>query len=588
MPDQKKLIEALDAAIEETTRLKSASRDSSAIVQAIQKELVGALSPVLSQMVGTISESLKAAIKEVKMDAPNIAMPNMEVDMAPVGEMLKTAIKEAVSGLKIEVASPSVNVRVPDVQIPPISVPSMAEVMLKGVNAKSPLPVLLHGTDGKPLLNFMQGSTAPRANTVTVKNILTAIGDSVMDDTNDAIRVNMVASTGTLNVAQVSGNADSVNVIQFAGTNAAVNSGVANDGTLRIVHAADVAMSVNVIAGSAVGTEYNDGATPDQAGGIVTVSGLFDGGSVQSWIGSSYGIGQVQLSGFDGSLLGITSNALDVNIAADAATLGVKQVSGAADSVQINSSDVSFEVKQVSGAVSSIEIASQPFTLDVKQVSGSIDSVNIVSTVTLDIKQVSGSEDSVNVTQLGGAAINLGAGTVSTGTLRVVTGSDSTVMVVGDVASDAADSALGPVKIGGIARTGNPTAVAAGDRVSATYDDLGRQVMRTLQIRDLIQTAYATLSNGSETTLLASASGVFSDLIYIMGANDSGAAVQVDIRAATGANKVMTIEIPANGTAGVSIPVPIPQDVAADTWTADMPDITGTNVYISALFSKEV
>mgnify|MGYP001578205539 FL=1 len=69
MPDQKKLIEALDAAIEETTRLKSASRDSSAIVQAIQKELVGALSPVLSQMVGTISESLKAAIKEVKMDA---------------------------------------------------------------------------------------------------------------------------------------------------------------------------------------------------------------------------------------------------------------------------------------------------------------------------------------------------------------------------------------------------------------------------------------------------------------------------------------------------------------------------------------
>jgi len=52
----------------------------------------------------------------------------------------------------------------------------------------------------------------------------------------------------------------------------------------------------------------------------------------------------------------------------------------------------------------------------------------------------------------------------------------------------------------------------------------------------------------------------------------------------------MSIQVPANGTAGVSIPVPYPQS-ASDTgnnWTADIPDITGTTVYLSALFSREV
>ena len=73
-----------------------------------------------------------------------------------------------------------------------------------------------------------------------------------------------------------------------------------------------------------------------------------------------------------------------------------------------------------------------------------------------------------------------------------------------------------------------------------------------------------------------------------MGTNISDAAVTVDLRSETAANIMASIRIPANGTAGISTPVPLPQNTAAATWTADLPDITGTTVTLSTLFSKEV
>ncbi len=161
------------------------------------------------------------------------------------------------------------------------------------------------------------------------------------------------------------------------------------------------------------------------------------------------------------------------------------------------------------------------------------------------------------------------------------------VSVSGDVADDVADAGE-PVKIGGIARTANRTAATATRRVAATYDDLGRQLSRPIQVRDLIVTAYAELTTGTETTLLAGTASAFNDLIAIMGANNSDAAVTVELRASTGGTVTMNLRIPANATAGIVLPVPYPQPINAQTWTADLPDITGTTVALSALFSQEV
>lgn len=172
--------------------------------------------------------------------------------------------------------------------------------------------------------------------------------------------------------------------------------------------------------------------------------------------------------------------------------------------------------------------------------------------------------------------------------VTIISGALTSSIAVGPSASGVADDGSAPLQQGGIARTANPTAVSGGQVVKAAFDKLGRQLVRPLQVRDLIQTAYATLTNGTETTLKASPASTFLDLVYILGANNSDAAVIVDIRAGTANGVVASITVPPNGTAGVSLSVPIPQDTAAATWTADMPDITGTTVYLSALFSQEI
>jgi hypothetical protein len=185
-----------------------------------------------------------------------------------------------------------------------------------------------------------------------------------------------------------------------------------------------------------------------------------------------------------------------------------------------------------------------------------------------------------SLTQFNGNAISTNQGDTSPGTLRVIHAGDAAASVFITGQNDSMMTWL--------SRTTLPTAKADGADVRPMSDKLGRGVTRPMQVRDLIMTAYVTLSTGTETTLLAASAGNFLDLIYIMGANTSGVAQQVDIRATTAGNIVATLYIPANSTAGVSLPVAWPQDNQGNNWTVDMGDVTNSNILISALFSKEV
>lgn len=170
-----------------------------------------------------------------------------------------------------------------------------------------------------------------------------------------------------------------------------------------------------------------------------------------------------------------------------------------------------------------------------------------------------------------------------------VTGSLTSTVVTGPVVSDALDDNSAPVQIGGIARTANPTAVAAGDAVKASYDDLGRQVIRPLQVRDLLLTSYTALANGTETAMLAGVSGEFHDLISVVAANESTAAVVLYFRPSTGGTILLSLDVPASGTAGVNYgATPYPQPFSDSSWTVDMGDFTGTTVNVTATYSKEV
>lgn len=244
-------------------------------------------------------------------------------------------------------------------------------------------------------------------------------------------------------------------------------------------------------------------------------------------------------------------------------------------------------------------------TLTQQQLSGAVDSVFVVGPIaqgdaaTAVRVVIAGNSDmsvyANNPVNQGDAATALRVviagnsdASVSVNNTVTVSGSLTSVVAVGDIVADAADTGSAPLKTGGIARTTQPSAVADGDRVSFTADKMGRQLVRPVQIRDLIKTAYVSIANGTETTLLAGVAGSFLDLIMITATNNSTAATQLDIRAVTAGNIIHTMYLPAStGPVGFTPSVPWPQDATGNNWTIDMPDQTGTTVYVSALFSQE-
>lgn len=206
---------------------------------------------------------------------------------------------------------------------------------------------------------------------------------------------------------------------------------------------------------------------------------------------------------------------------------------------------------------------------------------NQLRATAVPVSQVSGANWSVYVS---GAGVSVGA-TLLNGDGNSLDPRDRNWTIAETVA---VAGSLDTVKAVGIARQTNSTAVSDGDNQRIATDDLGRQLTRPIQVRDLITTAYAVLTTGTETTLASAVVGSYLDLVYIMGANNSDVAVTVDLRAATAGNVVMTFQVPANGTTGIACPVPLPQGDTGNNWTADMGDITGTSVFLTALFSREI
>ena len=218
------------------------------------------------------------------------------------------------------------------------------------------------------------------------------------------------------------------------------------------------------------------------------------------------------------------------------------------------------------------------------QATDAISSVNVVGTeVTQPVSQVSGGNFSVYITGSNGNSVDVAPDDQSLWAIYAedVAHSDTDYgQFVMGVRNDSGSTSFG----------GNgdysPLAVDSSGRMGVT--NLGADlVVKPIQVRGSVSTAYTSLSNGTEATLLAATAGAYHDLIYVMCANQSDAAVTVDLRMVTSGNVVMSIEVPAEGTAGIAPPVPYPQSDTGNAWTVDMPDISGTTVDITALFSNE-
>lgn len=147
------------------------------------------------------------------------------------------------------------------------------------------------------------------------------------------------------------------------------------------------------------------------------------------------------------------------------------------------------------------------------------------------------------------------------------------VIASGGVAHDAADSG-NPTKIGGKARTTNPTAVADADRVDATFDDIGRQVT-VGSIRDLKSTQQTTItSSTSETTVLTAVASTFLDVYGVIVTNTSATATEVTFKDSTTGTTRFVISAPANDTRGFMLPESAAHNQATvnNNWTATCAD----------------
>jgi hypothetical protein len=162
------------------------------------------------------------------------------------------------------------------------------------------------------------------------------------------------------------------------------------------------------------------------------------------------------------------------------------------------------------------------------------------------------------------------------------------VPIIGTIAHDAADSTA-PVKIGGKARTTNPTAVTDADRVDATFDDIGRQVVVLNQVRDLCihQTTTITNSTAETTIVTAGAAGVLHDLTLLVLTNVTATACTATIKDATAGTTRAIIALAASGGAVIPFNVPLTQAAAAANWTVTL-SVNTVTVHVLAQAVKNV
>jgi hypothetical protein len=160
---------------------------------------------------------------------------------------------------------------------------------------------------------------------------------------------------------------------------------------------------------------------------------------------------------------------------------------------------------------------------------------------------------------------------------------------VGDLANDAADSG-NPVKIGGQARSTNPTAVADADRVNALFDLLGALIVRG-SIRELKgnQQTKITSSTTETTIVTAAGSGVFADLYFLLVTNTSTTGSKITIKDATAGTTRFVLYAPPTATTGFALieSASHKQATANNNWTATC-TTSVADVEFTALFEKRV
>lgn len=103
-------------------------------------------------------------------------------------------------------------------------------------------------------------------------------------------------------------------------------------------------------------------------------------------------------------------------------------------------------------------------------------------------------------------------------------------------------------------------------------------------VRESIVTAHASLTTGTNTTLLTGDSDYPLDLVQIGFSNNSDAATTVTLT--DDGTTVNIYPVPASTANQFNYEIPIPQSAKGGNWQVDLPDITGTTITVRGLFIK--
>lgn len=480
-----------------------------------------------------VSNTAKATVDAIKP---------MLNEIASATRVTKADMEAMVSKIKVETHTP--DVIMPDIEVP------KAEVTVRSPKIRIPDVIMPDEMNVKGFVSLMgidAGNPLPVQLRTAKGEALDLSGLTSQSGGSGGSRVVKINNTDSEPIP-ITGSLS-------ATLSADTGSGEIGDETLRMVMATDAIASVNIVSGSSSGTEYADGATASPSTGVLSM------GDTGEESGNIFAL--ATHSGVTGS-----------------GVLRVVQASDSVASTVVNS-----------GTLTTVST--------VTAVTGITNSIAAVITDSSGV-QYSGSNpvpvDGSGVTQPVSGTItetNSAAILADTASIDTSTGNSETSLAIMDDWDATHDSAIGSdgAVVMAEAHTANPTAVADGDAVRLRATDTGNLVMRPLQVRDLLQTAYVTAASEGPKTLLAGSSGVFHDMVYFMAANESDAAITLDITQTTSGTVQGTVVVPATSTAGLALGgASIPQDHADATWQVDniSSDASNTTYSVTALFSKEV
>jgi hypothetical protein len=152
--------------------------------------------------------------------------------------------------------------------------------------------------------------------------------------------------------------------------------------------------------------------------------------------------------------------------------------------------------------------------------------------------------------------------------------------VYGNVAHDIADTG-NPVKVGGVARSTDPSVVASGDRTHFLTDLIGRLVVSPYSIpENTLSGVTSAITNTSDTAVIAAqGAGVRIYVTQMVVLNTSGTATLVNIK--DGTTTIYTVNAPA--TSGqIALTFPVPLRLAANNALNVACGTTAANVIVSA------